>query len=505
MGQTGATLSGSYSGASATPTAVGFKYGTSSGNLNQTVTGTANGTSFTATLSGLTAGQTYYYKAFVTVNGTENYASQSETFYGSECHFTTAGIGTVTTGSASGLTSTGATLNASYADVQTGTHAPQDIYFKYGTSSSNLDQIAYYNDGLTNASGSFAVTVSGLSPSTKYYYKVYMSVWNGTAYQEISGDVQNFTTVAEATVSQGYLGCYEMPSVSISGTGTTGYYNTGDRDDQWYRYNTSSSNRKVVTHTFTGSKRVRNYTVLFDGDKHAPLWAAFPMHANVYGGSTSRSDDWKSDPALSSYSNWQQTGLDNAQSVGYSRGHFVASQYRKKNDASNLQTFYYSNQAPQWQNGFNSGVWSSLEDRVLAMSPSSQYDTLYVVVGVLYEGTTSTLPSGSINVPLPSHFYTCLMKCSFNENTGEVNSAQGIAFVYTNESHSGESWYKEGNGGFVTSIDEIETRTGFNFFANVPTSCQTGAEANKNHTWFTGQSSQASNVSGVSTKNWGSF
>ena len=89
LSSTGGTLSGSYSGASSTPTAVGFWWGITSGNLGQTVTGTANGSNISATLSGLNPNTIYYYKAFVTVSGTGDYASQSETFYGSECSFTT--------------------------------------------------------------------------------------------------------------------------------------------------------------------------------------------------------------------------------------------------------------------------------------------------------------------------------------------------------------------------------------------------------------------------------
>ena len=124
---------------------------------------------------------------------------------------------------------------------------------------------------------------------------------------------------------------------------------------------------------------------------------------------------------------------------------------------------------------------------------------LYVVTGVLYEGTvsngvvvSSTIPtkkSGSLNVPIPSHFYKCLMKCTFNAS-GTMTDAKGIAFVYTNESHTGENYYKETTEtevGFVTSIDDIEERAGFDFFAAVPSSYQTSAESNKKHTWFTGQ------------------
>lgn len=320
----------------------------------------------------------------------------------------------------------------------------------------------------TTTSGSFSASFgSALSPETTYYYRAYVIIGNAKYYY---GSVLSFTTAAEGTVSQNALTAYEIPLVSISGTGSSGTYSF--RDDVWYRYNTTSSTRKVVTHTVTsGSKRVRNYTSYFDADKHAPLWVAFPMHASVYDGSSTTSDAWMGDPAFSSLSGWEQSGLDNASTVGYSRGHFVAKSYRKLSTDAYQQTFYYTNQAPQWQEGFNKGVWSTMEQKILAASPSTGSDTLYVVVGVLYEGTTKTFPSGNLNVPIPSHFYCCVMKCSFSG--GSMTTASGEAFIYTNESHADETY---NSSGFVTTIDAIEQRSGFDFFANVPSSIQAAAE-----------------------------
>ena len=119
----------------------------------------------------------------------------------------------------------------------------------------------------------------------------------------------------------------------------------------------------------------------------------------------------------------------------------------------------------------NSGVWSTLEGKVKAAAPSGR-DTLYVVTGVLYEGTVKTLSSGSLSVPIPSHFYKCLMKCSFDAS-GTMTAASGTAFIFTNESHTGEQYNDQR---YISTIDAIEQRAGFDFFPNVPSSLQTNAE-----------------------------
>ena len=88
ISQTGATLSGSYSSVTGTVIEVGFRWGTSSGNLNNTVSGTLSENSFSANLTDLSAGTTYYYRAYVKVQGTGDKNSTVSTFYGSTKSFT---------------------------------------------------------------------------------------------------------------------------------------------------------------------------------------------------------------------------------------------------------------------------------------------------------------------------------------------------------------------------------------------------------------------------------
>ena len=86
MSQTGENLSGSYSINSGSYIDSGFIYGTSPGNLTRP--------SSTGILTGLTPGTKYYYRYYVTVQGTGEYSSKVETFYSDEASFTTASIST---------------------------------------------------------------------------------------------------------------------------------------------------------------------------------------------------------------------------------------------------------------------------------------------------------------------------------------------------------------------------------------------------------------------------
>ena len=496
------------------PSAAGFKYGTTSGNLSQTASSTASGTegNLSATLSGLTAGTTYYYKAFATVSGTGDYANSSSTFYGDTYSFITKKVATATvsTDAAGALASTSAQLNGSFSGAS---GAIYETGFYWGTTSNPATAVT--GSGSNASSGSFSYTLTSLTASTTYYYKAFVREYNEESgqYVERTGSVLSFTTTSgsQQTTLPGYLGCYEMPAVSLQdNTFVTGSETFGSAT--WVRHQTSSSSQRIVTHRYyyDGSSKTsdsgtlyRNYTALVDQNKRCALWTAYPMHATAYANNdTGRVGDFSTttsyDKAIPN--SWQSSGAtvgDYNNGNGYARGHHCASEDRQTTQIANQQTFYYTNQSPQWQNSFNGGIWATLEGRVQTMAPTGR-DTLYVVVGVLFEGNNTHASNDGGDVGLPSHFYKCLMKCSFN-TSGTMTDAKGIAFIYSNEPHSGNYYASD----FVTSINTIEQRSGFDFFANVPSNLQEPAEENLQHSWFTGVTTN--NVAPISGNDWGSL
>ena len=122
-------------------------------------------------------------------------------------------------------------------------------------------------------------------------------------------------------------------------------------------------------------------------------------------------------------------------------------------------------------------MWSSLEGNIQSNAPSG-LDTLYVVVGTLFENGNSGPSNDGGTVARPSHFYKLLMKCSFN-TSGAMTNAKGVAFLYSNEAHTGNYY----DSGYRTTIREIESRTNLNFFANVPAAFQETAEQTSTLIW----------------------
>ena len=375
----------------------------------------------------------------------------------------------VYTGAASAITSTSANLLGNYTDAP-----EQGVYDRgvwYGTSSASLDRQAALSAS-SEREAYFTVKLSSLEPGTTYYYQVYVTAWDEglQKYADVLGEVKSFTTETGGQGIAGlqYLNGYEVPAIPLKNDQACSNYGKETfGETMWYNYETGNDRQMVITHTYAHAGRQhRNYTCLVDGDKKAPLWSAFVMHAETYADlGVGRLGSWTPDPGIPE--SWQQSSATST----YSRGHFVASNYRQTTGDANRQTFYYTNQALQEQNGFNGALWASLEQDVAKHAPSGR-DTLYVVVGILYEDDTIIN-----NIPCPSHFYKCLMKCSFSED-GSMTDAKGCAYLFTNVSHSGQS-YSSG----ITSIDEVEKRSGWDFFTNVPKALQDKAEAQSAALW----------------------
>ncbi|MBR4809961.1 MAG: DNA/RNA non-specific endonuclease [Bacteroidales bacterium] len=368
---------------------------------------------------------------------------------------TNPGTPAVTTQSATSVGMAEAVLNASFSGMPLNPD-PTAAFFRWGTAASALTNEAYDNSTLLNTgSGTFSTEITGLQENTTYYYKAVITLADGS---DVSGSVMSFTTrSAQQSNDPGYLSCYEIPAVDASGRVATGDEKFGYK---WFKYYTNDSNRAVATHTFKYNNKVlRNYTVMLDASKKSPVWCATAFNTGTWPDKNiGRKGSWTSDPAFPA--DWQQENATGS----YSKGHFIASNYRQTTLDQDKQTFYLSNQAAQWQTSFNDGIWNQLENQVVASAPSGT-DTLYVVVGILFEGSTK-IQSG---IYIPSHFYKCIMKCSFNSE-GSMTAATGCAYIFENKAYSGSY------NSYKTTIDAIEQRAGLDFFHNVPDDLEDAAE-----------------------------
>ena len=223
----------------------------------------------------------------------------------------------------------------------------------------------------------------------------------------------------------------------------------------------------------------RNYTHYYDTSTYTTLWVAYPLESK-HMGNLDRPSSWSYNPQIST--SYQVDLRSHSYSDSYSRGHLIPNGSRNGINAMQLQTFYVTNSVPQIQNNFNGGIWNSLEQ---ALQSIAKRETIYIVTGVAFNKvgetksisyTTAKDDSGK-KVPIPNYFYKVALKVKTN-SSGTVTSASTIGFWFEHKT------YSDSYTNYAVSVDQIETWTGFDFFANLPDAIEASAEANKLWTTF---------------------
>jgi len=166
-------------------TSRGICYATSQNpTLSNSVVTSGSGTgTFTANLTGLTSGTTYYVRAYAT-NG-------SGTAFGTQVSFTTLSLPTLTTTGATSITATTASTGGNVTSDGRATITERGVCYATTTlpTTGNLKFVA------SGTTGSYTTILSNLLPSTTYYVRAYAINSVGTQY----GSEISFTTTAQQT------------------------------------------------------------------------------------------------------------------------------------------------------------------------------------------------------------------------------------------------------------------------------------------------------------------
>lgn len=171
-----------------------------------------------------------------------------------------------------------------------------------------------------------------------------------------------------------------------------------------------------------------------------------------------------------------RASLKDYKGSGYDRGHLAPAANHKRSQEDLQETFMLANISPQVGSGFNQRFWKNLEKDVREWGSGD--NEVYVVTGPAYlsdnGGKTKQVSYeliGENQVAVPTHFFKVMLAERHNEDGGVDIRTQ--AFLVPNQKIRKNARTEN----FLISIDDLEKKTGLDFFNRLPDQLENQLEA----------------------------
>lgn len=212
-----------------------------------------------------------------------------------------------------------------------------------------------------------------------------------------------------------------------------------------------STYNQVITHSF--------YTLSYAEQYEQAEWVAYELKPTAGNNKHYKRPFFIQDALVKTESaDWR-----NYKKSGYDKGHLCPAADMAFSVKAYNDTFYTSNISPQ-THAFNSGVWNTLEQKVRYWA--QKYNGIYVITGPVLRGTLKKI--GKEHVAVPEYFYKIVFKKSETET-------KMIAFLVPSAGNEKPLY------DYALSVDELEKRTGINFFPALPDPLENELEANNSY------------------------
>jgi DNA/RNA endonuclease G (NUC1) len=221
------------------------------------------------------------------------------------------------------------------------------------------------------------------------------------------------------------------------------------------------------------------YSISYNRDKGTPNWVSWHLDPSWYG-SLARVDTFRPDPAVDP--SWYRVQAFDYSGSGFDRGHMTPNADRDNQNRIpiNQGTYLMTNMVPQAPDN-NQGPWAALEAYLRTQTDAG--NEIYIVSGPNGVGGTgsngsfTTIANGNVTVPSSTWKVALVLTQATGDDTARVNcSTRSIAVIMPNvQGIRSDPWES-----FLTTVDAVETLTGYDFFSNLPEPIQRCVEAGTN-------------------------
>ncbi|MBQ4819339.1 DNA/RNA non-specific endonuclease [Aquimarina sp. MMG016] len=215
-----------------------------------------------------------------------------------------------------------------------------------------------------------------------------------------------------------------------------------------------------------------DFVLSYNNSRGTANWVSWHL-STAWTGSTPRCNCFKQDRDLPS--NFFRATTSDYTGSGFDRGHLCPSADRNGSQDSNENTFYMTNIAPQAPDN-NRRTWVNFENYLRSLIVEG--NEIHIVSGVSGSGGTgsngfaSTIDNGNITVP-DSFWKVALVLPNGTNDVNRVTTATRlIAINVPNDQGISNDWTQ-----FRTSVNSIESLTGYDLFENIPNAIESVLES----------------------------
>ncbi len=215
------------------------------------------------------------------------------------------------------------------------------------------------------------------------------------------------------------------------------------------------------------------YVLSYNNARGGANWVAWNLNASWFGTAERKQGPFITDMSLPD--GFQRITHNDYTGSGFDRGHMVRSEERTRSRADNDSTFLMTNILPQTHD-LNAGPWLSLEVycEVLAKKKNKE---LYLIAGGIYDANPQYLNGkGRGRIAIPKSTWKIVVV--LERGQGLKNITKETRLIAVNMPNAtGKEFKKSGWRKYLTTVDEIERLTGYDFLSNVPTDIQAVLES----------------------------